>query len=111
MLPGLPPFVLGVVNIRGQILSIIDMRVFFELSHEGFSDLNRIIILHSSEMKFGVLADTIQGVCQVPEKEILTSMPTLTGIRAKYLRGISKDHRVILDGGKLLSDPKIVVDT
>jgi len=108
-LPLTPPFVLGIINVRGQILSVIDVRKFFDLPEKGLTNLNRVIILHSSNMEFGVLADEILGVQSFPMSKIQPSLPTLTGIRAEYLKGITNDRVVILDGGKILSDEKIVV--
>src|SRR3990172_9457634 len=102
-IPGTPPFVRGIINLRGEILSVIDIRKFFELPDKGLSDLNRVIILNSRTMEFGVLADSIEGVKSVAMSDIESSLPTLTGIREEYLRGVTKDRVVILDGEKLLS--------
>ena len=108
-IPGTPPFVRGIINLRGEILSVIDIRKFFELPDKGLSDLNRVIILNSRTMEFGVLADSIEGVKSVAMSDIESSLPTLTDIREEYLRGVTKDRVVILDGEKLLSDRKIIV--
>ena len=108
-LPGTPGFVLGIINVGGQILSIIDIKRFFELPEKGLSNLNKVIILQSDEMEFGVLADEILGTTQIPESAIQTSLPTLTGVRADYLKGVTGDRVVILDGEKLLTDEKMVV--
>ncbi len=108
-LPGTPPFVLGIINFRGEIISIIDLKKIFELSDQGLTDLNRVIILNSGEMEFGILADTILGVNTIAAGTIQPTLPTLTGVKAEYLKGITGDRVVILDGEKLLSDPKMVV--
>lgn len=108
-LPCTPPFVLGIVNVRGQILSVIDIKKFFDLPEKGLTDLNKVIVLRCEAMEFGVLADLIAGTRAVPVRELQPSLPTLTGIREEYLRGVTADRTVILDAGKLLSDPKIVV--
>lgn len=108
-LPGTPGFVLGIINVGGQILSIIDIKRFFELPEKGLTNLNKVIILQSDEMEFGILADEILGTRQIPESAIQTSLPTLTGVRADYLKGVTGDRVVILDGEKLLSDEKMVV--
>jgi purine-binding chemotaxis protein CheW len=108
-LPGIPDFVLGIVNVRGQILSIIDIRRFFELPEKGLTNLNQVIILQSDDMEFGILADEILGTRSIPQSAIQTSLPTLTGIRAAYLKGVTGDRVVILDGGKILADEKMIV--
>lgn len=108
-LPCTPPFVLGIVNLRGEILSVIDIKRFFDLSEKGLTDLNQVIVLQSGAMTFGVLADAIIGTRHIPITDIQPSLPTLTGIRAQYLRGVTTQCTVILDAEKLLSDEKIVV--
>ena len=109
-LPGTPAFVLGIVNVRGEILSVIDLRKFFELPEKGLTDLNKVIVLESENMVFGVLADGVAGVRQVPVADIQPSLPTLTGIREAYLRGVTPGRMVILDAEKLLTDESIVVE-
>lgn len=107
--PCTPPFVLGIVSLRGQIFSVIDLRQFFDLPDRGLTDLNRIILLQSGEMTFGILADAILGVCDELVADIQPSLPALTGIREKYLRGITRDREVVLDGARLIHDQGIVV--
>ncbi len=108
-LPCTPPFVLGIVNFRGQILSVIDLKKFFDIPGYELTNLNRIIILHSDEMEFGILADEVLGVRSILLSEIQPSMPTFTGIRAEYLKGVTKDRVVILNGEKILADKNIIV--
>ncbi|MGA1864538.1 MAG: chemotaxis protein CheW [bacterium] len=108
-LPCTPDFVLGIINIRGQILSIIDLKKFFGLPEKGFTDLDRILILRSKEKEFGILADEILGVQSVPISYIQPSLPTLSGIKDKYLKGVTGDRIIILNGERILSDPDIVV--
>ena len=109
-LPGAPPFVLGIVNVRGQICSVIDLRKFFDLEEKGLSDLNKVIIVHHDGIEFGVLADAIVGICPVRVAAIQPSLPTLTGIREKYLRGVAGGKLIVLDAVKLLSDRSLIVN-
>lgn len=109
-LPCAPPFVLGLVNVRGQILSIINIKKLFDLPEKGLTDLNKVIIVHTRHMELSVLADAILGVRSIPLDELHPALPTQTGIRADYLKGITKDPMVVLDVEKILSDEKILVD-
>jgi len=108
-LPCTPSFVLGIINIRGKIISVIDIKQFFQISIKGLSDKNKAIVLSSNTMEFGILADEIKGVCTIPSKDVQAGLPTLTDIRLEYLLGVTKDGRVILDGGKLLTDKNLLV--
>jgi purine-binding chemotaxis protein CheW len=108
-IPGVPPFVLGIVNVRGQILSIIDLKKFFNLPEKGLGQLNKLIILRNEQMELGILADDILGARSI-ELEALQGAPlTVSGIGAEYLRGVTADRVVILDAEKLLNDNQIVV--
>jgi len=108
-LPCTPAFVLAVINMRGKILSVIDLRTFFDLPNRGLSDLNKVVVLHDGAMEFGVLADAIIAARWIPRSSLLSSLPTLTEVRAEYLMGVTEERLVVLDGGKILSDKGIVV--
>jgi purine-binding chemotaxis protein CheW len=109
-LPGTPAFVLGLTNVRGRILSVIDIKKLFDLPGKGLTDLNKVIVVRTHQMELGILADAVLGVRTIALNEFQTSLPTLTGIRAEYLKGITKDPLVVLDVAKILSDEKIVVN-
>lgn len=109
-LPCTPSFVLGIVNVRGEIVSVVDLRKFFELPEMGLSDLNRVIILHSPAMTFGILADAVRGVHSVGRRELQALLPTLSGRREDYLLGVVADPLIVLDAAKLLADPRMVVE-
>ena len=108
-LPCTPPFVLGIINVRGQILSVIDLKVFFDLPHNGLTNFTRVLILSSGRMEFGILADVVSGIRQVLQHALQPSLPTLTDIRKEYLTGVTPDRLVVLNAEKLLSDPAIIV--
>ncbi|MDD5434041.1 MAG: chemotaxis protein CheW, partial [Nitrospira sp.] len=54
-IPCTPPYVSGIINIRGDIISVIDLKRFFDLPEKGLSDLNKVIILYYEDMIFGIL--------------------------------------------------------
>ena len=108
-LPCTPPFVAGIVNVRGQVISVIDIKKFFDLPEKGLTDLNKVIILSDGVMEFGILADAVVDVRHIPLGEIQSGLPTLTGIREDYLRGVTAERLVILDAAKLLTDNNIIV--
>jgi len=109
-LPGTPPFVLGVINVRGQIVSVLNIKKFFELPETGISELNKLIIIRNDEMEFGILADEILEIRTIEPGELHQSLPTLSGIREKYLKGITAGPLIILDVAKLLMDENIIIN-
>jgi purine-binding chemotaxis protein CheW len=108
--PCAPDFVIGIVVARGRILSVIDLKKFFGLPDKGLTDLNKIVVLRNETMEFGLLADQIIGVHELPLAAIQPPLPTLTGVRADYLRGVTAERLVVLDARKLLEDETIVVE-
>lgn len=108
-LPCVPPFVLGIVNVRGRVTPVIDIKKFFDLPDKGLTDLHRIILVRGNDLEFGLLADVIVGVRTIPVDSLQPSLPTLTGIRADYLKGVTAERLVVLDLDHILADPKIIV--
>src|SRR5450759_498339 len=102
-IPCTPPFVAGVMNLRGQILAIVDLREFFGLPARGLTELNRVIVLRGGATEFGLLADSIDGVRSVRASDLQESLPTLTGIRERFLKGITGQMLAVLAGGRLLA--------
>lgn len=111
-LPNTPPFVLGIVNVRGHIVSVLDLRVFFELPISGLSDKNFLAILQGPEMEFGLLIDRVQGIARIKRDSLQSGLANLSGVRASYLLGVTTEQWTVLDGARLLADPslRIVAD-
>ena len=108
-IPGTPPFFLGITSVRGQILSVIDIKRFFDLPDKGLTELDKVVIVRSGEVELGIRADVVLGMWSIPRGDIQPSLPTLKGVRDKYLRGITKDAVIILDIQKLLADENLIV--
>ena len=108
-LPGTPPFVRGIVNVRGRILPVLDLKQFFDLPEQGLTDLHRIILIRGNGLELGLLADGIAGTRSLPTANLQPTLPTLTGIRAEYLKGVTDEPLVVLDLARLLADPKLIV--
>jgi purine-binding chemotaxis protein CheW len=108
-LPGTPPFILGIVNVRGRIVPVFDMKKLFDLPEQGVTDLHRIVLVRGHGMELGLLADVVVGVRSIAASDLQPSLPTLTGIRAQYLKGVTAERVVVLDIERVLADPKITV--
>ncbi|MEW6127410.1 MAG: chemotaxis protein CheW [Acidobacteriota bacterium] len=109
-LPCTPPFVVGIVQARGQILSVINIKKFLGFPQTGIADLHKIIILHFENMEFGVLADDIIGARRLPTDQLQTSLPALIQMQEAYLKGITRDRVVVLDARKLLLSKNLLVN-
>lgn len=109
-LPGVPLFIFGIINVRGQILPVIDLKKFFNLPEKGLGELNRVIILWNDQMEFGILADVVHGTQTIEINDIGDIPPTISDIGEEYIKGITADSLILLDAEKLLTDKKIVVN-
>ncbi|WP_439888602.1 chemotaxis protein CheW [Pseudomonas sp. MBLB4123] len=108
-LPGTPPHVLGIVSVRGHIVSLLDLRVLLELPAGGLSDKNFMAVLHGDQMEFGLLLDRVQGTARIRRDAVQQQLANLSGVRARYLLGVTAEQRTVLDGARLLSDPNLRV--
>lgn len=108
-IPCTPPFITGVINVHQQIVSVIDIKKFFNLPDSGITELNKVIILKTDDMEVGILADSITGITGININRLQTLLPGLTDIGTEYLKGIAEGPLIILDGEKILSDKKLIV--
>lgn len=108
-LPGVPPVIAGIIHLRGRILAVVNLKKFFDLPEGGLTDLNKVLVLSSGPMEFGILADEVSGVHRIRSDELHPPPPTLTGIRAAYLKATIPNRLILLDAGKLLADPTLIV--
>jgi purine-binding chemotaxis protein CheW len=108
--PGAADFLVGVTNLRGEILPVVDLRRFFGLPDRGLTDQSRVLVLGQERRDLGVLADETHDLVSVRADAIFApSAAAPSGGRA-YIRGFTEDAVVVLDGEKLLRDPRLVID-
>lgn len=108
-LAGTPPFIMGITNIRGEVLAVVDLRTIFGLPAAGLTDASRVLVLNDERMRFGLVADAVLATRKIPAESIQPSLPTLTGVREKYLRGVTAEGEVILSATALLTDESLIV--
>jgi purine-binding chemotaxis protein CheW len=95
--PRTPAFVKGVINLRGIVVPVIDLRGRFQLAESDYTENSRIIIVAVNEMEVGLIVDSANDVLDVDSDNIEDPPEIVGGIRAKYLRGVAK-----LSAGNLL---------
>jgi len=95
--PQAPFFVEGVINLRGNVLPVIDLRKRFDLEATKKTNATRIVVTNVDNKTTGIIVDSVSEVLRLPKDAIEPPPPIVAGIEAKYLRGIGK-----LDDGKRL---------
>lgn len=108
-LPGTPEFILGIMNIRGKIVSITDLRVFFNLPRKGLSDYNKIIVLSDRDMEFAILADQVDGVSYQVLSDLAPPPDTIKGIGKEFLEGVFPGPLIMLNSKIILHHPRLLV--
>jgi purine-binding chemotaxis protein CheW len=108
-LPCTPPFVMGLVNVRGRIVPVIDIKKFLGLPEQGLTDLHRVILVGNESFELGILADAIVGV-ETVASERLHPAPVGSNVeRSEYVKGVTAEHLILLDVARIVADPAIIV--
>ncbi len=109
-LPGTPAFVMGIVNYRGAVVSAVNLKKLFGLREMGLTEFNKLLIISDDVMTMGIVADAIHGT-QLINSGTLSSPPaTISETAREFFRGVSPDGRILLDAGRMLGSPKMIVD-
>lgn len=109
-LPGLPPFWRGLTCLRGRLLPVLDLRVLFDLPAAGLGEAARLLLLRGAGLEVGLLADRLVDAYALASFALQRGLPSLAGIRADYLLGVSGDGLAVLDVERLLADPRLRID-
>lgn len=106
-LPAVPDFIVGVVNLRGKIVSVNDLKVILDLPKSSAPD-RFILVLRSPSMEIGLLVEPPVDVMTAPPHSLAPPLPSSSGIE-DYISGI-QDDVVILKGDRILSDRRLIVN-
>ncbi|HZJ84656.1 MAG TPA: chemotaxis protein CheW [Syntrophomonadaceae bacterium] len=107
--PELPDYVKGIINLRGKIIPVMDVRLRFKKPPQDYNDRTCIIIIDVKETDIGLIVDSVSEVLEIPEEEIV-SPPEVNKNQNRYIKAIGKvgeDVKLILDCFKLLNDEEI----
>lgn len=105
-LPRAPDFVEGVINLRGKVIPIIDLRRRFGLAPRGHDKNTRIIVIEINNIIVGFVVDAVSEVLRIPASTVEPPPPVVAGVESDYVSGVGKlqDRLLImLDLDRLLS--------
>lgn len=109
-LPKTPDFIKGVINLRGSVIPVVDMRERFDLEKKEYSFLTRAIIVNVQDKSIGMIVDRVNKVYRLANDNIDLSSDLSSQISSEFIKGIGKlDERIIIfiDIDKLFSDREI----
>ena len=105
--PGAPKYVLGIINLRGNVVTIIDTRLRFGLDSADVTDNTRIVIIEAETQTVGILVDSVAEVVYLKSSEIDVAPNVGTDECAKFIQGVCNrddDMLILVDLNKLLTD-------
>jgi purine-binding chemotaxis protein CheW len=108
-LPGVPDFLVGVTNLRGEILPLIDLRRFLDLPSKGPAVPSHVIICGDARAEFGLVADAMHGVSAVALDELAPDPIGHSERSRDYVMGIARNATVVLNGSALLTDRRLFI--
>lgn len=105
--PGAPGYVLGIINLRGNVVTVIDTRARFGLQSAELTDNTRIVIIEAEKQVIGILVDSVAEVVYLRASEIDSAPNVGTEESAKFIQGVSNRENellILVDLNKLLTD-------
>ncbi|WP_185266165.1 chemotaxis protein CheW [Halopseudomonas xiamenensis] len=94
--PGAPSYVLGIINLRGNVVTVIDTRQRFGLEPAPVTDQTRIVIIEADRQVVGILVDSVAEVVYLRQSEIETAPNVGTDESAKFIQGVSNKNDELL---------------
>lgn len=104
--PELPDYIRGIINLRGRIIPVMDMRLRFKKEFVAYNERTCIIVVEISNNAVGLIVDSVSEVTNIAEENIVVQPQLSSGVSNQYIQGIGKiadKVKLLLDCEKLLS--------
>ncbi len=108
--PDMPDFVKGVINLRGQVIPVIDVRTRFKLPFRDYDDRTCVIVVNLNNISIGLIVDTVNEVLDIPAAQVSPPPAIHAAASGRYLQGMGKTDdsvKILLDVNRLLYDQEI----
>lgn len=105
--PGAPNYVVGIINLRGNVVTVIDTRMRFGLPSREMDDSTRIVIIETEHQTVGIIVDSVSEVVDIYSNEIETAPNVGNDETARYIDGVvsrGDELLILVDLNKLLTD-------
>lgn len=106
VIPELPEYVKGIINLRGKIIPVMDVRLRFRKEPKDYNDRTCVIVIDISDLSIGLIVDAVSEVITIPEQDIVEPPQMNKGFSNRYIKNIGKvgsDVKLLIDCEKLLS--------
>jgi purine-binding chemotaxis protein CheW len=108
--PDMPDFLKGVINLRGRVIPVIDVRVRFRMEPRAYDDRTCIVVVNLGDTAVGLIVDTVNEVLSIPPAEVSAPPRVRKGEGSRFVRGMGKVGeavKILLDLNKLLNDSEM----
>lgn len=108
--PDMPDFVRGVINLRGKVIPVIDVRTRFHMEPKAYDERTCVIVVSVGEAQIGLVVDTVSEVTDINENNISDPPRVGHGDKVRYIKGIGKvgtDVKILLDVDRLLREEEL----
>ncbi len=109
-IPEMPDYVKGVINLRGRIIPVVDMRLKFKKNLLVYTDRTCIVVIDMQSFTVGLIVDNVDEVVAIPNESIVPPPSYKTGFQNRYIKGIGKSEeciRLLLDCERLFANEEI----
>jgi purine-binding chemotaxis protein CheW len=110
VVPEVPGYVKGIINLRGKIIPVIDVRLKFRKEPVPYTDRTCIIVIDIQGIPVGLIVDHVAEVTVIPDENIVPPPDIKTGFHNRYIHGVGKvgpDVKLLLDCERLLTDEEV----
>jgi purine-binding chemotaxis protein CheW len=107
--PELPEYIRGIINLRGKIIPVMDVRLRFKKPSKDYNDRTCVIVIDMRDVSIGLIVDSVSEVISIADNDIVPP-PDVSRNGNKYIKGIGKvgnDVKLLLDCDKLLNEDEV----
>lgn len=108
--PELPDFIRGIINLRGKIIPVMDVRTRFRKPFREYNDRTCIVVIDIDDVSIGLIVDTVSEVLSIEEVDVVLPPDSKTGFANRYVKAIAKVEgqvKLILECRKLLREDEL----
>ncbi|HZG76723.1 MAG TPA: chemotaxis protein CheW [Paenibacillus sp.] len=111
VVPEVPAYMKGIINLRGTIIPVMDVRLRFRKEPREYNDRTCIIVIHFEDVTIGLIVDSVAEVLNIADADIVDP-PNMNQAGQRYIRGVGKVNggvKLLLDCSKLIGDDDLAL--
>ena len=108
--PDMPPFLKGVINLRGKVIPVMDVRLRFNMEEKEYDERTCIVVVDIDSTAVGLVVDEVREVADIPESQVEPPPKTSRSESSRYLKGLGKmgdEVKILLNADKLLYEEEL----